>query len=81
MRVRRLDGDVLRDVIEEPLGWLGSESFFGTARSSAASGRRERLEGQRAVKAAPATGGGKPLRTSTPWTDLARNKARRAKAE
>jgi hypothetical protein len=46
--------------------------------------RRERsirLEGQRAVKAVAATGRGKPLRASTPRTDLARNKARRARAE
>jgi hypothetical protein len=33
------------------------------------------------VKAVAATGRGKPLRASTPWTDLARNKARRTGAE
>jgi len=40
-----------------------------------------RLKGQCAVKAVAATGRGKPLRVSTPWTDSTWNKVERTRVE
>jgi hypothetical protein len=55
--------------------------FFGAALRHRPIQAKQRAWGQSAVKAVVATGRGKPLRAQTPWTDLARNKARRTGAE